>query len=82
MRINSFFKPKRQHFPFLIVRHILKLQFMPKLCGFYAGHGNKTHYRTLSSSFRAPVVGHIPKGMWVTQVIAGGELCVFQPAKI
>ncbi|MDP1815201.1 MAG: hypothetical protein Q8K92_12195 [Leadbetterella sp.] len=44
-------------------------------------YGNKAHYRTLSSSFRAPVVGHISKEMWVTQVIAGGELCVIQPAR-
>jgi len=29
-------------------------------------YGDKTHYRTLSSSFRAPVVGRIPKGIWVT----------------
>ncbi len=26
---------------------------------------------------RAPVVGHIPKGVWVEQSIAGGELCGF-----
>ena len=25
---------------------------------------------------QSTVVGHMPKGVWVTQVIAGGELCV------
>jgi len=40
------------------------------------GHGIKTHRRQEAPRSEHSSMGHISKGMWVAQAIAGGELCV------
>jgi hypothetical protein len=42
-------------------------------------HGTET-VQSIKLSIQSTLNGHISKGVWVTQVIAGGELYVIPPA--